>query len=176
MLKIDSGKSEVIFAEGSLPRNKRKMLVVGVYISPKTKAEQWHKTFELIENVISDFKVKYKDPYVIVAGDVNRRKIDEAIDTFPDIKRVEGLISRSREDLDVIATNFGDEIVFTNSMPPLETPDGTKSDHNVMVIGAALSKIDRFNWIIKYQRKRNPHADAKFDTLIRGKKWRESNI
>lgn len=43
---------------------------------------------------------------------------------------MEGRLVAREEVLDIAATNFTDEIIKTEVMPPLRTPNGRGSDHN----------------------------------------------
>ena len=120
-VNIGAGKAEIIAAAGSITGIRRKVVVIGMYVRPQTKAEETHRIFEVVENAIQKFKTDLSDPIVIIAGDINRRNIDEAIGIFPDINKYEPLSSRGRYDLDIVATNINQSITACESRSPLET-------------------------------------------------------
>ena len=84
---------------------------------------------------------------------------------------IEGLISRGRSDLDIIATNIGKEITEKKAMPPLESEDDRASDHEVLVVSSELERIDRFNWVITYQRKITTEGEKVFDKMMEEMDW-----
>ena len=90
--------------------------------------------------------IELKDPYIVVGGDLNGRNFDEAIGDYLDINLLNSGPTRGRVCLDKMAMNFNEEGINVKVKPPLESEDGTQSDHSVVVATASLRHIHQFSW------------------------------
>ena len=129
-----------------------------------------------IEDLVLEVKRRYKDPFILVAGDFNQLSIDKALEDFPDMR--EASIGPTRKDrcLDRIFCNFSRAVKSSGSVPPLEVePDtqGSKSDHRVAYIEASLPKIRTYQWETYSYRYKNPESEAAFGRWLAGFDWAE---
>ena len=63
---------------------------------------------------------------------------------FPDIKVVNSPATRQGAVLDEIGCNFGDKITSCTAEPPLQTAEGTRSDHDILLIKANIPRRHHF--------------------------------
>lgn len=66
-------KYEIVAAIGRRTGQRRKVAVIGAYLPPAMKAEQVKQCLREINDSIVHVKQKYADPYIIVAGDFNKK-------------------------------------------------------------------------------------------------------
>ena len=117
-LKITRGKSEIVCTVGKINGCSRKLVIIGIYISPRCRAPQVHDALERVSNVIRQVKDMFPDPFIVLGGDFNKARIEEAIDEFPDITVVNAPATRGSAKLDLVATNFEEDIDTTTLCPP----------------------------------------------------------
>ena len=85
-LKIRRGRSEIVCAAGKLPGQARRVVIIGIYLPPRLKAEKRKEALGCLRDAIAKAKIKYKDPYIVIAGDTNKMSISDGIEDYPDIK------------------------------------------------------------------------------------------
>ena len=76
---------EVLAAIGNLPGHTRKMIAIACYMPPGDCAARGKGCLEYIQNLVIKYKRKYKEPYLVVAGDFNQWDINEALSDFIDL-------------------------------------------------------------------------------------------
>ena len=77
---------EVLVTMSGLRGYSRKLLTVACYLPPNYSAARAKGALEHVENVIIELKRTYRDPFIVVGGDFNQWRIDEALIDFPDLK------------------------------------------------------------------------------------------
>ena len=169
--RITKGKAEITCAVGRIPNCPRHLAVIGMYIPPQLRAAQYRAAFSFVCDAINQIKTDLADPYLIVAGDTNKKDINEAIGDYPDLHVIPTAPTRGNEVLDVTAVNFADEVTETTIMKPLSTADGRLSDHSVVLYCACLTNSDRFEWQNYYTRPRTSSADRRFKEWIVNESW-----
>ena len=169
--KIKRGRSEILCTTGKLVGNSRKIAILAVYISPRCRAKQYHQTLENVSNAILKIKEEMHNPYIIVAGDFNRRKIEEAIGDYPDLILTNTPPTRNGVMLDLVATNYDSEIVSSYSIPPLLTEDMRASDHEILIIEAKLNHVHMFENKNIRVRPRTKKGEAMFHEKITKFDW-----
>ena len=130
--KVKKAKSEMVCAIGKMPNLMRKLLIIGIYISPRVRSRQYHFMLKAVSDAILNAKSKLENPIVIVTGDLNHTNIEESIEEFPDIRRLATETTRGSSTLDFIATNIHEQVTEIQTMTPLVTNDGRESDHAVI--------------------------------------------
>ena len=103
------------------------------------------------------------DPIVIVAGDVNRRNLGEAVEDFPDIELTRPIATRGNATLNLTATNIHREIENIEALNPIMSKDGEKRDHKCLTLSTTLENSDRFKWVYVMSPKKTPKGDEIFD-------------
>ena len=109
------------------------------------------------------------DPLIFIGGDLNRRSIAAAIQDFPDISQANFDPTRGLVCLDAIFTNATG--TNANTWPPLETPEGIKSDHSCVVVSGHQPKEKTFHWAKKTTRRQTERAVQRFGEIINTIDW-----
>ena len=87
--RLPHSKHEIVAAIGRRTGQRRKILVIGAYIPPWYNSAQ-NKNFYLhLNDCLTLLQKRYDQPYVIVAGDFNRRDFRAATSEFPEIKQLQ---------------------------------------------------------------------------------------
>lgn len=135
-----------------MPNETRPLYILGVYISTRLKADRYHDCLSALSAIILKIKSEANCPYIILAGDFNRKDVEEAIGDYPDIKLIKTGGTRNGSALDLCATNIENLRECLNH-PPLATQDGHSSDHNFLTFCFDLQHCHHFKWIKVKSRK-----------------------
>ena len=112
-----------------------------MYVPPKMRAGTFTDMIEVVINAISEIKSKDNDPVVMIGGDMNWKSLSPLlVDAFLDLALSPTGPTRGNVCLDLVATNREEAMVSAKIFPPLETPDGRKSDRNV-IYGINVMKL-----------------------------------
>ena len=150
--RVNTRGFELVCATGKINNESRKLAVIAVYLPPKQTKNKTKEFCEVISDIIGKLKIELKDPYIILAGDINKKNIKPAFEEYTDIKQGPSLATRGGTALDLVFTNLGDP-TKVRSRPPLNADSGPKSDHNVLVLHHRLSHRHNFRKItIKHRR------------------------
>ena len=142
-----------------------------VYIPPKQTAVRTAAMLKCIADTIENAKLDYTDPYIIIGGDINRRDIFPAISDFPDIQVAQTGPTRGTVVLDIIATNFN-ENMKVSTFYPLESEDGSrKSDHLSVIAKAAIPHCHHYTVETRQVRKYTAEAEAAFGASLASVDW-----
>ena len=170
--KIKRKQHEIVCAKGRLQNNTRPFFVIGTYISTKCKAIQYHECMTLISEAILKIKTDFRDPYIVVGGDLNHVDLDEAIGDYPDIEIIETAPSRGSQYLDQFACSFRGEIVNTVLHAPLKNDASqSSSDHGFLLYEARLRHCHDFTWVRYRARQITDTRIAAYDEYIRSVDW-----
>ena len=82
---------EVMCVQGKIPNNTRPLFIIGAYIPPKTTARKTAEFMETISEAILKIRSTSSNPYLVVAGDFNRRDIGEAFHDYPEVSVIQRL-------------------------------------------------------------------------------------
>ena len=99
-------------------------------IPPKYKADQNAEVLEQLADIISQIKIKHKDPLIITGGDYNNREHAVAHADTVDMVQLNTMPTRRGACLDVLYCNFVHDVVELDTREPLMTNSGIRSDHN----------------------------------------------
>ena len=128
--KVKRKTFEILCARGKLVNNTRPLVIVAVYIPPKSTAKQSADCLECVSDAVLKIKTDVQESYIIVGGDLNGRDLAGALGDYNDVAILDAPPSRASAKLDVSACNFGASHVRTEIRDPLETEDGqSRSDH-----------------------------------------------
>lgn len=141
------GRFEIVAATGSIPNNTRPFYIVGAYLSTSFRAKAYHKFLSCLSDIILKIKTTTRNPYIVIAGDFNRKNIEEAIGDYPHISVITTGTTHGMATLDEVATSFNSELVGVASHGPLETEDGRKSDHDLVAFDFKLKHTHEFQWV-----------------------------
>ena len=144
----NESKHEVLACAGSIRGHSRKLVVLACYVPPNCGKAKAESTLEFIMESVALLKRKFKDPYLVVAGDFNQWKIGQALEDYVDISEVEVGHTRKDKKIDRIFVNVSRKIKESGTLAPLETEDdmAKKSDHRVAYCSMELPRKESFTW------------------------------
>ena len=147
--KIPPSKHEIFAAVGRRVGQRRKIVTIVVYVPPWYNAQQNRSLYNATNESILATKRKYSDPYIVIAGDFNRRNMLEATRDYPDIKTIRTGPTRGDSTLDLIATNFNESLIDFGTTSPVYSADQVESDHMTVFAQFRMQKVPSYE-IQKY--------------------------
>ena len=87
---------------------------------------------------------RYNNPYVIVAGDFNKRDARRATADFPDIKPIQTPPTRGRNVLDVMLTSFNDAVLDSGVTDAIKCTDGIELDHKTVFAVMRMQRVPSY--------------------------------
>ena len=166
--RIVGNKFELVLAVGRVGKITRQAAFFCLYIEPRMKVGDLKQLGELIAGEILKLKAA-GDPLIFLGGDVNRRDLDTALGDFPDITQINWEPTRGPACLDKMFSNATG--LTPNNWPPLETPQGVKSDHMCLIVSGSVPRERDFVWIRKTTRKHSQQAVLAFEREMEGVNW-----
>ena len=142
--KILPTKHEVFVAVGRRMGQRRKIVVLVIYIPPWYNAQQNQSLFNYTNDALLAIKNKYEDPIILVGGDFNRRDFCEATREYPDIKPIVTGPTRGLACLDIIGTNVNQSLIDAGSMDPIESNTGALSDHRTVFVQLRMPRVPSY--------------------------------
>ena len=139
---IQNNIYEIVCATGKINNNSRKVAVLAVYLPPKQTAAVTREIETCLADCILRLKTELGDPMIVVAGDLNRKNIDQAFEESHDIKKHNPIPTRGNAALDIVYSNLSNHT--ESSLPPLSSDQGPKSDHNVLLVKSEEHHLHRF--------------------------------
>ena len=115
-------------ALGRRTAQRRKIVAVAAYLPPTYTADTSAEFVEELKNMIGNLKLKYNSPYFVVAGDFNRRQVQQELGDFCDLELVETGPTRRDVALDLVFTNFAHLITSAGVTEPIANTAGVESD------------------------------------------------
>ena len=111
---------------------------------------------------------------MVVAGDFNQWRIDNALANFADIKEVPVGCTRGSRAIDRIFLNMKRSVKEYGTLDPLENCDSTKkSDHLVCYCRVELQRKEVYRWEAYSYRRYTDESVSKFRDWIVWFDWRE---
>ena len=170
-LVLPGNRYEVVCGAGTLIHHAQKVIAIAVYIPPQYTEEESRNCLDFLEESIIHIKGKFKDPYIIVSGDFNKRDVDGSLANFPDLNLVETPPTRGTQKLDKVFLNFKSQIFESGTLKPLENEQGVRSDHAEIYVSARLKRIESFKWIKYTYKKYSEDAANKFKKWVLAHDW-----
>ena len=165
---------EVVVALGTLPGHNRKLVTIGCYIPPGLTVPVGKKCLDYVTDVVLQTRRKYRDPYLVVAGDFNQWDINSALLEYPDITEADVGPTRGTRCLDKIFVSFGESVKTAESLPPLETTGEDhvrRSDHRIAHLSAVLPRMQAFKRLSYSYRYQDPEREEEFGQWLVNADW-----
>ena len=121
------------------------------------RAETFQNLMECIVNEIGKIKSNHSDAVIIVGGDMNRRNFDTITNAYNDMTTIKTDPTRGTAHLDLLASNIEEHTCGNEIYAPLETEEGIKSDHSIIMTSYMLPKKCLQKWK-KYQAREKTDA------------------
>ena len=165
------GKHEVLCAVGKIGKIDRCFVVFTVYIPPRMLAAEFEDLCNKMEDAIAEMKKSLKDPVFILAGDFNGRDMGRGVCQTECLKPVNSGPTRGTRTLDIIYTNVEEHVEYGTTTDPIETENGTPSDHRSVFAEFVFPRVKNFEWERVTVRRRTDEADKKFGEELAGVDW-----
>ena len=175
-IELDNpGDFEILTAIGSIQGLSRKVALIGCYIPPNYTTVRATACLNHIEELVIEMKRRLKDPLIIVTGDFNQWKIDQALQEFRDLTETTAGPTRGNRVIDRTFSNF-DNITEAGILDPLQTEDieqPRESDHKIFYMTASIRRKEKYRWLSYTYRYNNEESSKKFGDWIVSKDWAE---
>ena len=143
--RLPHSKHEVVAAIGRRQGQRKKILILGIYVPPWYNAAQNSSMYNYINDCLVLLTARYEDPYIILAGDFNRRDIRKVTQNFIQIKPVLTGPTRNDAVLDIIATNFNKSLVDAGTTDPLQADTiGAPGDHRTVFATFRMPRVPQY--------------------------------
>ena len=139
--KIPPSKHEVFAAVGRRKGQRRKVVVIVIYVPPWYNAQQNKSLYSYTNDVVLAIRKKYDDPSIIIGGDFNRRSIKNIASDFTDIKQIKTGPTRGAATLDVFLTNLVEDVTDQGTVDPIESEEGIASDHRTVFFSVRMPRV-----------------------------------
>ena len=167
--KIPGNTFEMVCAIGNTSKSQRKIAIVSIYVPPRQRVATTAKLKACLADGINKLKTSFDNPIILIGGDTNKRSLDKILEDFDDIKIIDAPATRNGAKLDETACNF--EIESCTAMPPLQSPEGITSDHNVLLCRSFLSSGHHFTKKTFTYRPITDEGKKKFQELVVEFNW-----
>ena len=165
---------EVLVAAGSLHGHTRKLVVVACYIPPNYSKKKGNDALEYVSDTVVELKRRFKDPYLLIAGDFNQWKVDACLEDFVDLKEAMVGPTRGGREIDRIFTNMSRKITESGTLSPLETEEESiRSDHRVAYCRMTVPRHEKYVWERYTYRHYTQDAEEAFKRWIVMYPWTE---
>lgn len=158
---------------------KRIFFIIAAYIQPNYTVPTARGCVLYINNIILDIKNKNEDQFILLAGDFNQWKIEEAVQDYPDMMEISTPPTRNDRNINHIFVKWLDDLLDSGCIPPLESEEldgeGTRrySDHRVQYAMARIEKKEQINWEVFSYRPFHEKGAAAFEAELRVVDWSE---
>ena len=143
--KIPPTKHEVFATIGRRVGQRRKVVVLAIYVPPWYNADQNRSLFKYTNDAILAIKSKYENPYIIVAGDFNRRDFRLATNEHTEIKAVTTGPTRGAAVLDVIGSNMNDNVIDCGVTAAIASEEGIETDHGTVFCQFRMPRVPTYS-------------------------------
>ena len=172
----NENRHEVLVATGAVSGHSRKLVVIAAYMPPGDTAQRSRSCLEYITDIIVNMKRRYSEPLIVLSGDFNQWRVQDAVEDFSDLAEVRVGATRGSREIDRTFVNFSRSVVTSGTLPPLETEkdDGgtcSRSDHLVAYVTTELRKLNTFEWLTYRYRFYNDESVEKFRRWIAFADW-----
>ena len=165
-------KYEIVAATGKVHGVKGKLFVLGCYLPPNLTPTRARSNLEFISDLINEAKRKFEGCSIIVGGDFNQWPVQDLKAEHPDLTEVEHGPTRGDRAIDRTLTNFGRSIVQSGTLLPLDTEEGSESDHRIAWGSAVFEKQNNDRVSYSYLQYTQAGATTFLEDLS-SQNWRE---
>ena len=156
---------------GSIRGVRKTVAVVTSYMPPNMSLADARSMIEYTSDLIAELKRVHDDCMVVLGGDFNQWPVEEILEDHPEIREAEIGPTRGSRSIDRVFTNFHRSITESGTRTPLETEDGSPSDHRQAFVRAVFPKAQVKTVRYTY-RPFTAHGAAAFSAAIEAADWR----
>ena len=129
---------EILATIGRVTGVKGKIFCLSCYAPPNITLLRAREMIEYISDLVCEAKRTYEDCSIVVSGDFNQWPVEEFLEDHPDMKEVEHGPTRGHRKIDRSFTNFSRSVRESITLPPLDTEEGSVSDHKMVYTSATF--------------------------------------
>ena len=170
-LKQMSKGFEVLCAVGKVAKIERSIVIFVVYIPPDMRAPALETLKEELSAEIVAVQKSYKNPLIIVNGDMNRRDLGSGINEVADFDLVRTGPTRGDSTIDLMFINAPETVDEAIVTPPLHNSSGVPSDHRSVFVRATIPPERKFRWVVQWRRTRDQGREEAFARELRNWDW-----
>ena len=163
-----SGGFEILIVKCKVEVTKKALFVIATYYPPNMKVGEVRDMNEIICDEILKIKMENEDPFIMIAGDMNKKNCDVFVTDFPDIKLIDSPPTRRNEKLDLCFSNCN--INKCDRVSPVWSNDGPESDHCSLCFNICFEG-PKFTYETKISRKITKVGEQRFCQMIREETW-----
>ena len=167
--KLTRSNFEMVVATGRSSKSSRIICIFCIYIQPRMLAAQLEELREVISDQLVQLKTLHDNPMFFVGGDLNKRDLGPAFRDFNDIVQLNYTPTRGNSCLDIMYSNVDSQ--ESKVWPPLETVDGTRSDHDCVVFSIKEERKKSFSWVRRPVRRLTDKGCRRFEKELAGIDW-----
>ena len=145
----------MLCAVGKIGKIERTIVIFVVYIPPDMRAPALEKLKEELSAEIVAVQKSYKDPFIAVNGDMNKRDLGSGIREVADFDLVKTGPTRGSSTIDLMFLNAPEAVTEAITTPPLHNANGVPSDHRSVFVSASLPPKKKFHWVVQWRRTRD---------------------
>ena len=141
--RLPQSNFEVVAAVGRRTGQRRKVVVLAVYIPPSYNADRSRRALQYVNDCLVLLTSRYDNPHIFVGGDFNRRDARLATKDIPSLKIVQTAPTRGSAVLDIIMANCKNVTeAFVTS--PIQTNQHVESDHMVVSVQVKMPRVEQY--------------------------------
>ena len=163
-----TGEYEILAVKCRVEVARKDLFVIATYYPPSMKAGEVERMNEIICDEVLKIKLDYKDPLIIIAGDMNKKNCKTFNDESPDIKEIVSPPTRNGERLDLCYTNCNVDKCYT--VCPVWSSEGVDSDHLSLCFCMSMEGT-KFTYDTVIRRKITKRGEEEFCKRIRDETW-----
>ena len=149
-------------AVGKVGKIERTIVIFVVYIPPDMRAPALERLKEELSAEIVAVQKSYKNPLIVVNGDMNRRDLGSGIREVADFELIKTGPTRGDSTIDLMFTNAPEAVSEAVTTPPLHNASGVPSDHCSVFVSASIPPERRFRWVVQWRRTRDRGREEAF--------------
>lgn len=114
--------------------------IVGAYMPPKMQMAVASDCIDYISDLVGEFKRKYEDCNIVLAGYFNQWPVARLTNEHPDMKEVVHGPTRGDSKIDKFFVNFSSKLTESDTLESLEIDLGNTSDHRAAFFRAIFTR------------------------------------
>ena len=132
---------ELLAVVGRVHGIKEKIFCLTAYTPPNITPVRAKQMLEFMSDVIGEGKRQFQGCTIVVAGDYNQWPVQDIIEEHPNLTEVNHGPTQGDKSIDRTMVNFGRSVVESKSLRPLETGEGSASDHRIAWLKAEFKVV-----------------------------------
>ena len=124
---------EVVVGSARFAGYSSQLIVVACYLPPTYVPVRGKAALCYIRDIVTQIKRNYRSPYIVIAGDFNNWRLEEALADFVDLTEAPVGPTRGSRSIDRLFSNF-ETIRSAFTVPSLEADDPSQGDQ--VIIGS----------------------------------------